>query len=194
MSRNERGFTLVEIAIVMVIIGLLLGGVLKGQEMVNNARIKRVEDDINSTSAAFLTYQDRYQQLPGDDNGANARFGTVANGNANGVIAGNFDTATAGQESRLVWAHLRAANLVTGSGDVQPKNPFGGLTGVEDSIYGLAGDVVCLSGIPGDAAQTVDTQIDDGNPNSGTVQAGTTHNAVAASYVATSSYDVCSRI
>ena len=195
MFKKQRGFTLVEIAIVLVIIGLLLGGVLKGQEMVTNARIKRVVSDISSVSAAVLAYQDRYQQLPGDDSGADAHFGTTGNsGDGNGLIAGNFDTGTAGQESRKLWSHLRSAQLVTGSGDVQPKHAFGGIMGVEDTMYNIRGNVVCMSNMPGDIAQMVDTQIDDGAPDTGTVQSGTTHNAVATSYVATSAYDLCSRI
>ena len=42
MKRNQSGFTLIEIAIVLVIIGLLLGGVLKGQELINSAKVKNL--------------------------------------------------------------------------------------------------------------------------------------------------------
>ena len=68
--QQQKGFTLVEIAIVMVIIGLLLGGVLKGQEVITNARLKRVVNDFNGVSAAIFTYQDRYRGLPGDHRSA----------------------------------------------------------------------------------------------------------------------------
>ena len=73
MKRRQAGFTLVEIAIVLVIIGLLLGGVLKGQELITQAKIKNVANDFNGISAAIYGYQDRYKQLPGDDSGAAAR-------------------------------------------------------------------------------------------------------------------------
>ena len=53
MKKAQSGFTLVEIAIVLVIIGLLLGGVLKGQEMIENARIKSIVNDMNGVSAAY---------------------------------------------------------------------------------------------------------------------------------------------
>ena len=65
--RAQSGFTLVEIAIVLVIIGLLLGGVLKGQELIENGRVKSAAADMNGISAAYNSYLDRYRRLPGDD-------------------------------------------------------------------------------------------------------------------------------
>src|ERR1041385_5964966 len=62
-----RGFTLVEIAIVLVIVGLLLGGILKGQEMITQAKIKNVISDFSGISAAYHGYVDRYKKIPGDD-------------------------------------------------------------------------------------------------------------------------------
>ena len=67
MKTKQAGFTLVEIAIVLVIIGLLLGGILKGQEMITQAKIKNVVNDFNGITAAVNSYQDRYRALPGDD-------------------------------------------------------------------------------------------------------------------------------
>jgi len=72
--KKQTGFTLVEIAIVLVIVGLLIGGVLKGQEMITNAKLKRIESDNAGIAAAMFSYQDRYLQLPGDDNAADGRF------------------------------------------------------------------------------------------------------------------------
>ena len=74
LKRTQTGFTLVEIAIVLVIIGLLLGGILKGQEMITQARIKNVVNDFNGITAAYFAYQDRYRQIPGDDNQATTRW------------------------------------------------------------------------------------------------------------------------
>src|SRR5438045_3513312 len=81
--RKQHGFTLVEIAIVLVIIGLLLGGILKGQEMITQAKIKNIVNDFNGITAAVNSYQDRYKALPGDDLGAATRWAT------NGAISGN---------------------------------------------------------------------------------------------------------
>src|SRR5210317_1726517 len=119
---KQKGFTLVEIAIVLVIVGLLIGGVLKGQEMITNAKLKRVESDNAGIAAAMFSYQDRYLQLPGDDNAAGGRFSVytgvaAANvtGDGSGTIDGDWDAAsstdvTAGAtdvESNLFFAHLR---------------------------------------------------------------------------------------
>ncbi len=65
--RKSQGFTLVEIAIVLVIIGLLLGGILKGQEMITQAKIKNVIADFSGISAAYHGYVDRYKKIPGDE-------------------------------------------------------------------------------------------------------------------------------
>src|SRR6195256_6662031 len=96
-QRKQAGFTLVEIAIVLVIIGLLLGGILKGQEMITQAKIKNVVNDFNGITVAVTSYQDRYRFLPGDDKGATTRW-TVQNpasGDGDGVIAGKYNATTA---------------------------------------------------------------------------------------------------
>ena len=84
MKRAQKGFTLVEIAIVLVIIGLLLGGILKGQEMITQAKIKNVVADFSGISAAYYGYQDRYRAIPGDDKTAASRWGAT-DGNGDGV-------------------------------------------------------------------------------------------------------------
>lgn len=68
-QNKQKGFTLIEIAIVLVIIGLLLGGVLKGQELIKSAKIKAAAADVNAYSVALIGYQDRYGDL--FTNGAN---------------------------------------------------------------------------------------------------------------------------
>ena len=81
---------------VLAIIGLLIGGVLKGHEMITNAKLKRIEIDQADVMTAMFSYQDRYLQLPGDDSGANDRFtvyggNVVVNGNSSGTIDGAWD-------------------------------------------------------------------------------------------------------
>src|SRR6266567_1473852 len=63
----QTGFTLVEIAIVLVIIGLLLGGILKGQEMINSAKVKNLANDFRVIPTYIYAYQDKFKALPGDD-------------------------------------------------------------------------------------------------------------------------------
>jgi prepilin-type N-terminal cleavage/methylation domain-containing protein len=136
MNKSQKGFTLVEIAIVLVIIGLLLGGILKGQEMITQAKIKNVIADITGVSAAMYGYQDRYRALPGDDRSAFGRWTTpalpplVAN-NGNGTIEGAYNSATVTDESRLFWDHLRRAGFISGAGNEQPFNAVSGRTGVQ---------------------------------------------------------------
>ena len=63
---KQRGFTLIEIAIVLVIIGLLLGGVLKGQELITSARVRNLISQQDGIKAAYFGFLDRYRALPGD--------------------------------------------------------------------------------------------------------------------------------
>ena len=198
-KRKQSGFTLVEIAIVLVIIGLLIGGVLKGRELITNAKIKRVENDFSGISAAIFAYQDRYGVLPGDDPSASARFsgtwGAADNGNGNGTIAGAWDSTDNTDESRLVWKHLRGAGLVSGPVDNsnasydQPRNSFGGLIGIDVSLYNTSGQNVVFGAIPGDIAQIIETRGDDGVPSTGGIQS----HASETAYAIDSTYDVAFR-
>ena len=67
MKKPQTGFTLVEIAIVLLIVGLLLGGVLKGQELIDSAKAKNLAQDLRSIPAMVHAYQDKFRALPGDD-------------------------------------------------------------------------------------------------------------------------------
>ena len=70
MKSQQSGFTLVEIAIVLVIIGLLLGGILKGQELINSAKVKNLANDFRVIPTYIYAYQDKFKALPGDDSAA----------------------------------------------------------------------------------------------------------------------------
>lgn len=183
MKSRQSGFTLVEIAIVLVIIGLLLGGVLKGQELINSAKIKNLVADMNGISTAVYAYQDRFKALPGDDGTAATRWTSTTAGNASATLTGAFNSGTVGDESRLFWQHLRLAGFIGGDPNTaQPINAVGGITGVQWGAgnqtvaaltQGLAGLVVCQSNILGRIAESMDNQLDDGRPNSGAVRSWT---------------------
>jgi prepilin-type N-terminal cleavage/methylation domain-containing protein len=190
MKRQKtQGFTLVEIAIVLVIIGLLLGGILKGQEMITQAKIKNVIADFSGISAAYHGYVDRYKKIPGDDPCAGGvvvagtcgtttgRWTGATAGSGNGVVAGKYNSATATDESRLWWDHLRRAGFVSGVGDNQPFNALSGQIGVQTgdaaggvALAGFAGIIICSANLPDKIAIAADTQMDDGVPDKGTVR------------------------
>lgn len=182
MKRVQKGFTLVEIAIVLVIIGLLLGGILKGQEMITQAKIKNVMADFSGISAAYHGYQDRYRAIPGDDPRATRWTvpGGVVAGDGNGVVAGTYNAAcSAGTppESCQWWDHLRRSGFVSGSGTSQPFNAVTGLIGVQTGdgsnntvLGGFGSLIVCSANIPDKIAIAVDTQMDDGAIAAGTVR------------------------
>ncbi|MEN8262014.1 MAG: prepilin-type N-terminal cleavage/methylation domain-containing protein [Nitrospirota bacterium] len=172
---GEKGFTLVELAIVMVIIGLLVGTVLKGQAMIDDARIKRVINDINGISAAYFTYLDRYNAIPGDDSNANARWTNVADGGGNGLIGGTETTPTG--ESLEAWQALRYAGLISGNpaatgATVLPRHPYGNGIGLGDLAFTGIGtkNRILIVSIPAETAEIIDIKFDDGIFNSGTVQ------------------------
>lgn len=168
--RNQKGFTLVEIAIVMVIIGLLIGGVLKGQEMIKNAKIKRVVKTSDELRAAIYTYQDRFGYIPGDDPQATVHTGAaVTNGNGNGLI----DLAT---ENNQLFVHLAAVGLISGSttayATIYPSHPFGGTYYVDyATVSGKTSNWILYLLMPPDVGLAMDTSLDDGVNTTGSIRA-----------------------
>jgi prepilin-type N-terminal cleavage/methylation domain-containing protein len=220
MKRNQSGFTLIEIAIVLVIIGLLLGGVLKGQELINSAKVKNLANDFKNIPVFIYGYQDKYKALPGDDTAVVTHVGgvlatTPASKQGNGIIDGAWDTTTQTDESWLFWQHVRLAGFGPGStdttnagGDYIPKNAVGGVIGVTNSTTdspitaapaagpGIKGTyVVCSGSIPGKFAKQLDTTLDDGNTATGSVMVldpGTALTSIATTSVNDDTpYTVC---
>lgn len=186
MKKQQSGFTLVEIAIVLVIIGLLLGGVLKGQELVNSAKVKNLANDFRSVPIFIYGYQDKFKRLPGDDNGANRFAGytqasTAGQTQGNGLIEGDWNSPVLSDESVLFWQHVRGAGLASGSiafdnlaNASLPVNSEGGRVGVQMTapITGLSGSYyVCSERISAKAAQQLDLTMDDGVANTGVMRA-----------------------
>ncbi len=214
--KRQSGFTLVEIAIVLVIIGLLLGGVLKGQELINQAKIKNIANDLNGITAAVYSYQDRFKRFPGDDSGAAARWTSplAVSGNGDAVVGATGNTtilncATDITENCQFWHHLRLAGFVggdtaagaTGAGKLNPQNAAGGVLHVQQGALGLSGLVVCTSNLLGKIAGAIDAQFDDGNAITGTVRgtavaAGLATSPPPANYIDDGStvYTVCKQI
>jgi prepilin-type N-terminal cleavage/methylation domain-containing protein len=214
MKSQQSGFTLVEIAIVLVIIGLLLGGILKGQELINSAKVKNLANDFRTIPTYIYGYQDKFKALPGDDktasthvSGATDPAGATA---GNGVINGAWNSTTNTDESFLFWQHVRLANLAAGptnTGDTEylPKNAVTGRIGVTSAtsspaqtIAGLTGTYrVCSGGVQGRFAKQLDVQMDDGNTETGSMRVVADNTATGGTAIATGSvvdndiYQVC---
>lgn len=192
-TNNQAGFTLIEIAIVLVIIGLLLGGVLKGQELINNARVKSYATDFRNIPVYLYGYQDRFRALPGDDTIANTHVGgtnptTPAGTLGNGVINGAWNSTTNTDETCLFWQHVRLANLATGTttvncaagGGYYPQNANGGQIGIQSNVgfatitlpTAMTGTyIICSPNILGQFVLQLDATLDDGNPATGSMRA-----------------------
>ncbi len=163
---KEKGFTLVELAIVMVIIGLLIGAVLKGQAMIENAKIKNIADQYNGLVAAVYSYQDKYGIFPGDDNQATTRSWatgtcTTTNGNANGQLT----------EGLAANEHLACSGLIKGSYNGTSDNmrhTYGGNVVINYQLLQLrTGNLIRFDGLLAEIAQAVDRSLDDGVYNTG---------------------------
>lgn len=171
---KQGGFTLVEIAIVLVIIGLILGGVLQGQTMIENAKYKKFVKEIDGYRAAYYTFQDTYQGLPGDLDDNSALDAAAVEGNGGGTIASGYCDTT-GEEACVVWSHLRYAQLIPGdptdtTATASPSHAYGG--DVDSMTYTTLGDAVAknkliLLLVPGDVARRYDNEYDDGDPSDG---------------------------
>ena len=183
--RKQAGFTLVEIAIVLVIIGLLLGGILRGQELIQNARVRNIIDQQNGIKAAFFGFQDRFRMIPGDLTAAQiAQVGSgviVAGTPGNGQID-PADVSMAFQNITIT-GFISCQNC-TGTGTVatnvnSPVNVYGGvLQLVTDTVYSTPTQISPGDGqirhniktgnlIPSNVMYEADVKIDDGVPNGG---------------------------
>jgi prepilin-type N-terminal cleavage/methylation domain-containing protein len=193
-ARRERGFTLAEIATVLVLVGLLASMILLGDGMLTQARIRSIANSFEELRIAILAYQDRYGALPGDDARAAGRWvdgagvSRARNGLGNGEISGSYQAAPpAGDpltnlvidstqgESLNFWWHLRLAELIIAPPPVvtpvaQPLNYFSGVVGVEWGVLGFPRLAVCTANLPGDVAIGIDNRLDDGDPRRGLIR------------------------
>ena len=157
IRKDEKGFTLVELAVVMIIIGLLIGGILKGQELIINARVTSTASQLEAMSAAYNGFRDQYNAVPGDMNNAAgaagrlascATFAACVNGNGNGVLDVNVGAAVGANEGTRFFGQLLAGDFITGMdgsttnagfGTSNPTAPIGGGFTAGDSRTGVSG-------------------------------------------------------
>ena len=200
IALKQKGFTLVEIAIVLVVIGLLLGGILKGQQLINSARVRNLADQNSGVQAAYYGFVDRFRNVPGDMEAAkactaigkdvdpNCGSTPTIGGNGNGQIDSII-------EAGAVWSQMSVAGFLNGTytGNTStaalyktgvadgavPSNAFQGpimLAHMNDYIQGNAtSSIVRLAFsfgglIPVPILRDLDQKVDDGIAGSGVMR------------------------
>ncbi|WP_435642018.1 type II secretion system protein [Micavibrio aeruginosavorus] len=204
-NRSQAGFTLVELAVVMIIIGLLIGGVLKGQELINNAQVTSTVAQLKGVEAATSSFRDSYSAVPGDMLSPSTRLPNCtaapcsSAGNGNGRLGNTPAASPVGTEGEQFFVHLAAADLLTGivPGASTPGRNFpsgklsntvlqagyasgpADLGGATSTTGASAGHYLVLNGTVGAAAADamrpsdalkIDTKLDDGVSNTGSVR------------------------
>lgn len=194
--------------------GLLVGGILQGQQLIESSRVKAAIRDMNSTSAAVFSYEDRYGATPGDDGPIAAL--TARGGDWASVTAGDNDvnlevilaaTFSGVTESGAFWQQFKSSGFLSGNpadtlAAALPTNAWGCVFGVTTALMGngMAGTKVCASQVPGVSAIAMDIELDDGLGATGSVRAtlgvsGTdtdpTNVVLAAAYSEDNVYTVC---
>ena len=185
---KQKGFTLVEIAVVLVIIGLLLGAILQGQQLIASARVQNLADQQSGIQAAYFGFLDRYGQIPGDMPQEEAdqaiRGEVLTGGNGNGILEAPGEW----EELYAVWEHLAKAGFISGgyegwqgehSREDAPTNAFNGivLLSRHDGYTTPQGQTASPrltyyfgNNVSADIARELDVKLDDGRPNSGSLR------------------------
>ena len=190
-EEHQRGMSVIEVAIILIIIGISAAGVVQGQQLVASARTRAVITQQEKFTLALLAFQDRFRALPGDYQTANISIpGVVWNGNGNGIIESNatpFNSNGVRPENILAWDHISKAGFVneryefTSPNLVQavPTNIYGGFANIEyDTAYGnpvnankpSRHSVKSGNLIPVEILWEMDNKVDDGRAFSGVVQ------------------------
>lgn len=171
---NKQGFTLVELAIVLVIIGLIVGGVLAGQALIRSSEIRAVISEHDRVEAAFNTFRERYRAIPGDMRNATDYWGaahatpatcittnsgdkTTCNGNGDHRIWVPLEALGDSYETLRAWQHLGNAELVPGtySGVAGPQGVIDEVIGVNVPATKIAEATWMLEFLPSMSAATI---------------------------------------
>lgn len=195
-QNSQRGFSLIELAIVLCGVGFLILSTINGKELYASAQAKAMANELKSLSVSMSMFQDKYRALPGDDANTAAHFNTdiaanaTSSGNGDNIIDGNWLDSGNTSEASRVWLHLRLGGFERGSvipDDVSymPRNHSGGLMGIQNGtmdatkspIVSNSGNaiqgryVACSRAVSGKVALNLDFMLDDGNPGTGRILA-----------------------
>jgi len=180
---RSGGFTLIEIAIVLVVVTLILAGVLKGQSLIDSARVRSMATDVTGIRAAWYSFQDRYRSLPGDFPNARTQIDdATVPGNGNGKIDDSRERAG-------VWQQMALAGFIKGSFDglessagtaqdmncsatTCPRNPYNGFYKISygaqaENAAGPAHEIFTGDSIPVNILAELDNKLDDGKAGAG---------------------------
>jgi type II secretory pathway pseudopilin PulG len=198
MAGRARGFTLIEIALVFVIIGLLLGSIFKGQELVTAARVRSIAQQQEQYKTAFIAFQDRYGYPPGDYAQASTNIKDLAAGpcgtpNADGNGNGNSRVEVTGSEHTLAWEHMSKAGFLgviytcatTPGRGTSPLNRYDQPLELvfDDQYAGTARarhNVKTGERMPSNLLAEIDRKVDDGLATTGQFRAALSANITAA--------------
>ncbi len=167
--RGEKGFTLVELAIVLVIIGIILGAVLKGQELMNNAKAKRIQNDMQGFEAMIWTYYDRKGRYPGDCNGdgvyaynpPNLTIGTATPPSNNATPTGDYCALSTTTEGiNTPFSDLRVSRVAPqGTPNVTlARHQYNDFYKIGTTTTGV--NIIVVYGVPAWLAKMIDVSID----------------------------------
>jgi len=152
----KQGFTLLELSIVLVIIGLVIGGITVGADMIRSAELNSVISDLNRYRVAVNTFKLKYNALPGDMKNAEAYWGTMSSGTCPNATAGNgTQTCNGNGDGRVVvggasgqaseaftfWQHLSSAELISGN--------YSGIAGSTHATHSILNENIPSSSLVG---------------------------------------------
>jgi prepilin-type N-terminal cleavage/methylation domain-containing protein len=174
--KRNKGFSLIEVAIAVMVIGLIASFALKGKELIHTAKLRSVADQVNTFRIAIQGFVDKYGAFPGDFNAAREAINdSLQDGFGNGAI-------TSVDDAKRFWSHLAAADLVSMElVNGYPVSKVGGYYAVSSNIPNHPGIWIVLCGGTSDNqnftgilspedAYFIDKNNDNGNPSTGEIR------------------------
>jgi len=155
---SQQGFTLVEIAIVLVIISLLFAAVMKAQSLIERSKVKTTLKRMDEITAAAYTFLDKYNQLPGDAAGLDL--------DGDGTVD-NAASPNDGQISNAdFWLQMHKSGMLSGSGTSPMTTAFRTPYAIRYNAAGFGDNAVCAL-LPPQIAEEIDTRYDNGDGTTG---------------------------